>query len=1022
MKKRTIMKSFLCVAMSVAMSFSILPVGSVQAANMTDELEKETNKFPGEGGSEPLEENTKEIVQEEKELETVIDEETFEDEVKEVAEEEIVEEEVIISEKEAPVFYASSYVYDVDYEQKEINKRAVTVSLPNLEKLLQVNSADSVKIEAELLYNGNAVHVVEKTVKLEDIEIEKTIELEMPTYGKYYFSTSFIKEGKVVKQTNEMVVGVTAEEYNFAILNATFPVVQFTLSLWDMKGDSETPVPTFVSLSRNDAYDWEKLPENVYDLPYITDANRESVGYTNKMKMTAAFIKELYELNPDSKFNLFSVDYTLTAMLYAIVENNIPMDQYSVRVLSDGTASYAYFNERFNNKNPQAVYDELAKEWNNVRDEYAKGNRVPLTSLKYGTNSDSSSLKYYTYVIVNEEKERGADIEWWLARTNGTLLSEDADFLAKACRTVENGGVIRLTAFNTMLNELTSKGEEIQKEFKDLYHFSETMFEVAEKNDKKVMMLLGTRVTGEADFEDYARFCMLYYGDEYEYYYKGHPATPTAMYPEKQSQLNTLGMHDVESSIAAELILYFYPNISMSGYDSTTFISASEEMACCLFNKTLDSAYNTTNGCDYKNTIDFCISKINDYSTYELKGINKENRNYLIEFNKIVDKSSYDIGVWDATASCIFYYTLKDGEYVLAKKELATRPVVSAKGGQNQVELTWNEVAGADQYKIYSYDEATKKYTGVKTLTGTSYTVKNLKDGTKYAYLVRARVNGSWSTYNTANHAVAYTIPSKPVVKVKGGNNSVTLSWSPVKSATKYRIYSYNNETKKYTKIEDITNTSVTYKKLEDGTDYTYLVRACNETDFSPFKRSDNVRATTLCKKPVVVAAAGQNSITLSWNSVPGADRYRVYKYSLVTKEYTGIGNVTGNSYTVKKLKAGTKYAYLVRAYNGTNYSSYTLSDVVNCKTKCEKPAVKATAGKKSVTLSWKAVKGATKYRIYSYNSSTKKYTKITDVKGTKYTVDGLSKGKTYRYLVRAYNGTVFSSYSTSDNVKAKAK
>ena len=42
------------------------------------------------------------------------------------------------------------------------------------------------------------------------------------------------------------------------------------------------------------------------------------------------------------------------------------------------------------------------------------------------------------------------------------------------------------------------------------------MFEDAEKNGKQAMMFLGTRVTGEAYFEDYARFCMLYYGDEYE--------------------------------------------------------------------------------------------------------------------------------------------------------------------------------------------------------------------------------------------------------------------------------------------------------------------------------------------------------------------------------------------------------------------------------------------------------------------------------------------------------------------------
>lgn len=274
-----------------------------------------------------------------------------------------------------------------------------------------MKSADTVQVEANLYYNKEVIQSVSKSIELASIESKKAFEFETPTYGKYYVTATFTKNGKVVKETSPTVVGVTAEEYNFAVLNATFPVVQFTLSLWDMKGDAVNPVPTFVSLSRNDAYDWDKLPENVYDLPYITDKNRESTGYTAKMNMTAAFIRELYELNPDSKFNVYCVDYTLTTMLYTIIENNIPMDQYSVRVLSDGTASYTYFNDCFNNANPSAVYEELAAEWEEVRAQYANGNRVPLTSLKYGTNSDSSSLKYYTYPIVNEEKEKGADIE-----------------------------------------------------------------------------------------------------------------------------------------------------------------------------------------------------------------------------------------------------------------------------------------------------------------------------------------------------------------------------------------------------------------------------------------------------------------------------------------------------------------------------------------------------------------------------------------------------------------------------------
>lgn len=317
--------------------------------------------------------------------------------------------------------------------------------------------ADEVRIKAVLTYNGKVYQKLEKSVKLNELGDRAEVEVEFPTFGKYVVATSFYKNGSVVSTTGESIVGVVAEEYNFADLNATFPVVQFTLSLWDMKGTSENPVPTFVALSRSDAYDWTCLPENVYELPYIGANNRENVGFTNKIRMTANFIKELYELNPDSKFNLYCVDYTSTAILYTLIENNIPIDQCSIRILSDGTASYTFFNERFNVKNPQAVYNAMAVEWNNLRKEYANGKEIPLDSLKYSTSSDTSSLKYYTYVIANEEKKKGADIEWWLARTDGTLLSPDADFLATACRTVDQGGVIRLTAFNTMLQNLQKR-------------------------------------------------------------------------------------------------------------------------------------------------------------------------------------------------------------------------------------------------------------------------------------------------------------------------------------------------------------------------------------------------------------------------------------------------------------------------------------------------------------------------------------------------------------------------------------
>src|SRR5699024_11287736 len=65
----------------------------------------------------------------------------------------------------------------------------------------------------------------------------------------------------------------------------------------------------------------------------------------------------------------------------------------------------------------------------------------------------------------------------------------------------------------------------------------------------------------------------------------------------------------VDSSVAAELILFFNPEISMSGYSSSTFNSASREMACGLFSSTKSEALGQAGSIDYSG-IDWFASVI----------------------------------------------------------------------------------------------------------------------------------------------------------------------------------------------------------------------------------------------------------------------------------------------------------------------------------------------------------------------------------------------------------------------------
>ena len=177
--------------------------------------------------------------------------------------------------------------------------------------------------------------------------------------------------------------------------------------------------------------------------------------------------------------------------------------------------------------------------------------------------------------------------------------------------------------------------------------------------------------------------------------------------------------------------------------------------------------------------------------------------------------------------------------------------------------------------------------------------------------------------------------------------------------------------------------------------------------------------------KPKVTAKAGVNAVGLSWKKVPGATGYRVYGYNLKTGKYTKIADTKNLTYTRKGRAAGTKYTYLVRAFYTNKegkvvLSPYDYSDNVSVVTLCSAPKAKATVSGKTVTLRWGKVSGAKYYRVYKYNTRTKKYSTL--VKSTtKLTASfkNQPKGNNY-YLVRAFNSAgAGSNYTTKNLVRA---
>ena len=163
----------------------------------------------------------------------------------------------------------------------------------------------------------------------------------------------------------------------------------------------------------------------------------------------------------------------------------------------------------------------------------------------------------------------------------------------------------------------------------------------------------------------------------------------------------------------------------------------------------------------------------------------------------------------------------------------------------------------------------------------------------------------------------------------------------------------------------------------------------------------------------VKAASASYSSIKVSWAKAANATGYEIYRATSSTGTYSKVGTVTSGStlsYTNTSLVTGTKYYYKVRASRTvsgmTVYSSN--SAAVNATPVLDKVtgAKAASASYNSIKVSWTKVSGASGYEIYRTTGIAGPYTKVgtmTSGSTVSYTNTGLTSGKVYYYIVRAY-------------------
>ena len=151
------------------------------------------------------------------------------------------------------------------------------------------------------------------------------------------------------------------------------------------------------------------------------------------------------------------------------------------------------------------------------------------------------------------------------------------------------------------------------------------------------------------------------------------------------------------------------------------------------------------------------------------------------------------------------------------------------------------------------------------------------------------------------------------------------------------------------------------------------------------------------------------NSVTLDWDTVSGAAKYRVYRFSPTKAKYLKYKDVTTNSLSVTGLKAKKEYKFYVAALDSSGKelvrsTNFSVTTPAKPSSKLAAPTglIASAKTEKTITLKWNKVSGASAYRVYKYDSSTGKFVKYKNVSKTTCKVSGLSAGTSYKFMVAA--------------------
>ncbi len=347
----------------------------------------------------------------------------------------------------------------------------------------------------------------------------------------------------------------------------------------------------------------------------------------------------------------------------------------------------------------------------------------------------------------------------------------------------------------------------------------------------------------------------------------------------------------------------------------------------------------------------------------------------------------------------------------------------------DRVELQWNAVPGAAQYRIYRHSSLFVQFADlIGTTANTNFQDLNGAAQANYFYWVRT-VNACGVQSNLSSPDLGSrtggNIPGAPTqVNASDGNycEYVQVFWTGVQGSTRYRIFrSTTNESSSAIEIGIDLQSPFQDVQASASTNYFYWVKAENLCGIGPFSAS-NSGFRGAPATPVNLSATDGNyceRVRVSWNDVPGADSYRIYRNTTnnpTTAEQLAVDGAS--PYNDTSAQPGITYFYWVKAENDCGISTASAANDGYRRAVPLNPSnVAASSGSSCsyVQISWSGVSGVSQYSIWrSAINNSNTAAQVGTSAASPFQDSTATAGTHYFYWVRAQNDCGISLFSNS--------